>query len=330
MSFNDIPGQTTAKRMLQNSLRRGKVSHAYIFSGPVGTGRKAMAFALAQAIYCKESEDDACGECLECRKVLHGNHPDIHLVEPDGATIKIDQIRTLQKEFAYKATASATKIYILVQAERMTTQAANSLLKFLEEPSSSVVAILITENGHALLPTIQSRAQWVSFTPMPRRDMMAALQQEGLPLTLIRPAVHLAAGLGAARELATASWFAEMRNVVLQLAKETYTRFPQAFMTIQQKLTKSELAEHLPTFYDLLTLWLKDMVQLCLLRREHLVYPDHSDWMEPLARTRDVREWIRLTGQAVELQKRLRSNANPQLLLERTMIAIQGGVICIR
>lgn len=325
MSFHDIPGQAAAKRMLQNSLRRGKVSHAYIFSGPVGTGRKAMALALAQAIYCKEGVDDACGQCLECRKVLHGNHPDIHLVEPDGATIKIDQIRALQKEFGYKATASGTKIYILVQAERMTTQAANSLLKFLEEPSSSVVAILITENGNGLLPTIQSRAQWISFTPMPRQDMIAALQNEGLALPLIRPAVHLAAGLDAARELVGAAWFAEMRNVVLQLAKETCTRFPQAFMTIQQKLAKSELADHLPAFYDLLTLWLKDMVHLCLLRKERLVYPDQSDWMEPVARTRDVQEWIRLTGQAVELQKRLRSNANPQLLLERTIIAIQGG-----
>jgi DNA polymerase-3 subunit delta' len=325
MSFHDIPGQAAAKRMLQNSLRRGKVSHAYIFSGPVGTGRKAMALALAQAIYCKERVDDACGECLECRKVQHGNHPDIHLVEPDGAAIKIDQIRALQKEFAYKATASGTKIYILAQAERMTAQAANSLLKFLEEPSSSVVAILITENGNGLLPTIQSRAQWISFTPMPRPEMIAALLQEGLTPPLVRPAVHLAAGLDAARELAGAGWFAEMRSVVLQLAKEACTRFPQAFMTIQQKLAKSELAEHLPAFFDLLVLWLKDMVHLCLNRKEHLVYPDQTDWMEPLARTRDVREWIRLAGEAVELQKRLRFHVSPQLLVERTIIAIQGG-----
>ncbi|MFC0216149.1 DNA polymerase III subunit delta' [Paenibacillus chartarius] len=327
MSFKAIPGQPAAKRMLQNSLRRGKVSHAYIFSGPVGTGRRQMALALAKALYCRHrtEDQDACGECLDCRKVAHGNHPDIHIVEPEGQTIKIDQIRALQKEFAYKATASATKIYILVQAERMTSQAANSLLKFLEEPASSVVAILITENGNGLLPTIQSRAQWISFTPMPRGDMVTVLQQEGHALPLILPAVHLAAGVDAARELVTAPWFAEMRNVVIQLAREACTRFPQAFMTIQQRLAKSELAEHLPTFYDLLVLWLKDMVQLTLMRQEHLVYKDQTDWMAQIARTKDVREWIRITGQALELQKRLRSNANPQLLLEKTIISIQGG-----
>lgn len=325
MSFNAIPGQAAAKRMLQNSLRRGKVSHAYIFSGPVGTGRKQMALALAKAVYCKERVDDACGECLECRKVEHGNHPDLHLVEPDGASIKIDQIRELQKEFAYKATASGTKIYILSQAEKMTTQAANSLLKFLEEPSSSVIAILITENGNALLPTIQSRAQWISFTPMPRADMALALQQEGHAVQLIQPAVHLAAGLDAARALIQSNWFAEMRNVMLQLAKESVTRFPQAFTTIQQRLTKSELADHLATFYDLLVLWLKDMVHLCLGRKDRLVYTDQTDWMAQAARGRDVREWVRISGQAVELQKRLRFHANPQLLLEKTIITIQGG-----
>ncbi len=85
------------------------------------------------------------------------------MVAPDGASIKIEQIRELQKEFAYRATASGTKIYMLYHADKMTVQAANSLLKFLEEPTSRVVAILITENGNALLPTIQSRAQWIQF-----------------------------------------------------------------------------------------------------------------------------------------------------------------------
>jgi DNA polymerase-3 subunit delta' len=325
MSFALIKGQATAKRMLQNSLRSGKVSHAYIFSGPVGTGRKQMALTLAQAMYCSASADDACGECLECRKVAHGNHPDLHIVEPDGAAIKIDQIRDLQKEFAYKATASGTKIYIIQQAEKMTVQAANSLLKFLEEPSSSVVAILITENGHALLPTIQSRAQWITFTPVPREEMVQALLQEGHPIALIRPAVHLAAGIDAAREFIQANWFAEMRSVVLQLAKDTFTRFPNAIMTIQQKLTKSELSEHLHVFFDLLILWLKDMVNLCLMRKDRLVYTDQADWMAPLALGRDVRDWIRMTEQALDLQKRLRFNANNQLLLEKMVISIQGG-----
>ncbi|MCD1261911.1 DNA polymerase III subunit delta' [Paenibacillus athensensis] len=324
MSFQTIRGQAAARQLLQNGLRRGKLSHAYIFSGPVGTGRMEMAMALAKAIYCKTSIDDACGECLECRKVEHGNHPDLHIVQPDGASIKIEQIRELQKEFAYRATASGTKIYMLQQADKMTVQAANSLLKFLEEPASQVVAILITENGSALLPTIQSRAQWIAFTPMPREELVEALLADGHPAALALPAAHLTAGLLAARELITANWFAEMRNVVLQLAKETATRFPSSLLTLQQKVIKTELADHMSSLFDLLILWFKDMVQLRLERRDKLVYADQLDWMGSLALSRDVAEWVRMMEQAVDLQKRLRFNANAQLVVEKMLVEMQG------
>jgi DNA polymerase-3 subunit delta' len=324
MSFQAIRGQAAAKRLLQSGLRNDTLSHAYIFSGPVGTGRSEMAIALAKAIYCKVSVDDSCGECLECRKVEHGNHPDLHKVQPEGASIKIEQIRDLQKEFAYRATASETKIYILQHAEKMTVPAANSLLKFLEEPSSKVVAILITENGNALLPTIQSRAQWISFNPMPRDEMIKSLLAEGYPAVLVQPAAHITAGLAAARELIGANWFAEMRNVVLQLAKETLTRFPSSIVTIQQKLIKTELADHMSSLFDLLILWFKDMVQLRLGRRDNLVFTDQLDWMASLASSREVLDWVRMMDQAVSLQKRLRFNANPQLVIEKMLVDIQG------
>jgi DNA polymerase-3 subunit delta' len=324
MSFQAIRGQAPAKRLLQNGLRRNTLSHAYIFSGPVGTGRTEMALALAKAIYCTVHTDDACGECLECRKVEHRNHPDLHIVEPDGASIKIEQIRELQKEFAYRATASGTKIYILHHADKMTVQAANSLLKFLEEPTSKVIAILITENGNALLPTIQSRAQWVSFTPMPRDEMIGTLLQEGHPAVLVQPAVHMTAGLEAARKLIGSNWFAEMRNVVLQLAKETLTKFPLAIITVQQKLMKTELADHMSSLFDLMILWFKDMVKLRLERRDRLVYSDQLDWMGSLAFSREVSDWVRMMEQAIDLQKRLRFNANAQLVVEKMLAQIQG------
>jgi DNA polymerase-3 subunit delta' len=324
MSFQAIPGQAAAKRLLQNGLRQDRLSHAYIFSGPVGTGRSEMATALAKAIYCQNGTDDACGECLECRKVEHGNHPDLHVVAPEGASIKIEQIRELQKEFAYRATASGTKIYVLYHAEKMTVQAANSLLKFLEEPNSRVVAILITENGNALLPTIQSRAQWIQFTPMAREQMILALLEEGHPAALVQPAAYVTAGMHAARDLIGANWFAEMRTVMLQLAKETLTRFPTSMITVQQKIVKTELADHVSTLFDLLILWFKDMVQLRLERRDKLVYNDQLDWMSSLALSRDVSVWVRMMEQAVDLQKRLRSNANSQLVIEKMLVEMQG------
>ncbi|CAG7651990.1 hypothetical protein PAESOLCIP111_06434 [Paenibacillus solanacearum] len=324
MSFQSIAGQDRVKRILQNSLRTDKVSHAYIFTGPSGTGRSAMAKEFAKAIYCQVLKDDACGECLNCRKVEHGNHPDLHWVVPDGASIKIEQIRELQQQFAYRATASGTKMYVLEKAETMTVQAANSLLKFLEEPTSHVVAILITENGHALLPTIRSRSQWIPFVPMARSAMTEALLKEGQPPALVQIAVHLAAGVDAARTLMQGNGFAELRNLVIQLTKESLGRLPSALLTAQQKLTKGELSEHLVTFLDMLILWLKDMVQLSVGNRESLIYKDQTDWMAQQAMHYPSHHWIACMELAIETQKRLRFHTNPQLALEKLLMRLKG------
>src|SRR5690606_29783848 len=134
MSFQRIPGQEQAKRILQSGLTGNKVSHAYIFHGPAGTGKKALAMAFAKGLLCERRGADSCGECLACRKVDSGNHTSLHLIAPDGASVKIDQIRELQKQFAYRQSAgSGPQVYIVEEADKLTTQAANSLLKFLEE-----------------------------------------------------------------------------------------------------------------------------------------------------------------------------------------------------
>lgn len=324
MPFQSVEGQERVKRVLQNSLRGDKVSHAYIFTGPGGTGRRAMALAFAQAIYCQVLPDDACGECLDCRKAAHGNHPDIHWLAPDGASIKIEQIRELHKQFAYRSSLSGTKMYIVEEAHKMTVQAANSLLKFLEEPSSRVVAVLITENENALLPTIRSRAQLISFTPLNREQMTKVLLSEGHSPVLVQTAVRLAAGTAAAREIIQGNGFAEVRNVVIQLCQEALSRLPSALLLLQQQLTKGGLSDKLPLFLDLIMLWLKDMVQLRLGRSESLVYSDQAAWMSEKAVQYSLDHWTSCLERTVETQKRLRFHTNAQLVLEQLLMELKG------
>ena len=116
MRISDITGQPKAVKLLQAAIRTGNVSHAYLFGGPAGTGRKQAALAFAQALFCTSGGPDACGECLACRKIEHGNEPDLHLVEPDGAAIKIDQIRGLQRDMSYRSAEAKRKVYIMEQA----------------------------------------------------------------------------------------------------------------------------------------------------------------------------------------------------------------------
>jgi len=325
MSFRSIAGQERAKALLRRALAADRIAHAYLFAGPPGSGRMEMAQAFAQAIFCEKDGDDACGECLECRKVLHGNHPDLHLLRPDGATVKIEQIRSLQRELAYRSAGAGYKVYILEGAETMTTQAANSLLKFLEEPPSPVVAILLAPSAQAVLPTILSRTQLVAFVPGDREALEKLLVQEGKPQLLARAAVNLSSGLGSARNLVDENWFADIRNVVIQLGKESPSRFAASMLQAQQKVFKTDLAEHVEILLQLLALWYRDMIYAMTGRQHQMVFPDQAEWISKTAWSRPIGSWVAVMEAALTAARRMKAHVAPQLALEQFLVNVREG-----
>ncbi|MBD2872864.1 DNA polymerase III subunit delta' [Paenibacillus arenilitoris] len=325
MSLEQVAGQWKAQRILKHALQSGKISHAYLFNGPSGTGRMAMAREFAKALFCTAGGADACGECLECRKFEHGNQTDLTMVAPEGQSIKIDQIRELQRDFSYRNTGTKRKVYMIEQADKMTVQAANSLLKFLEEPLSPVVAILITDNGQAVLPTIRSRTQWVPFLPMSPESMLQKLVEEGAPQALARAAVQLTSGLAGARQFLQQNQFAEIRNLVIQLGKESLTRFTAAMITAQQQLFKTELVEHIQLLLSLLVIWFKDLIQFQAGRQDSIVFIDQLDWISKHAFNRSVAQWVCCMEHTLEAGKRMRANVAPQLAFEQLLVNLQEG-----
>lgn len=318
-------GQWKALRLLGNALQSEKVSHAYLFHGPAGSGRMAMAEAFAVSLFCTAGGWEACGECLECRKFQHGNQSDLIKIVPDGQSIKIDQIRELQRKLSYRSTQSERAVYIMNGAERMTLQAANSLLKFLEEPAAQVVGILIAENGQAVLPTIRSRTQWVPFLPLSPEKMLDQLVKEGAPPLLARAAVHLSSGIGGAREIIQQNEFAEIRNLVIQLGKESITRFTAAMVTIQQHLSKKDASQHVNLLLSLFILWFKDLTQFQAGRRDNIVFIDQLDWISSHAYNRSFGGWVDCMEHVLEAGKRIRGNVAPQLAIEQLMVKLQEG-----
>lgn len=325
MNIRDLPGQALAKKILQNAISGGNVSHAYIFHGPPGTGKRAMALAFAKALLCLGGGSDACGTCLSCRKFDSGNHTGLSVIQPDGASVKIEQIRNLQRQFVYRSeTGDTRRVYIVEEADRMTAQAGNSLLKFLEEPSAELTAVLIADNMQALLPTIRSRAQAVPFSPLPPGDMEQALVAEGVPQELARPAVRMAAGLEAARELANANWFAELRNLVIQLAKESEPGGLSPLATAMKRLpARSDLAGHIDAVFDLFLLWCKDMLHMQWNRKERIVFTDQLETIARETYKRSAAEWTALMHMALQAKRRIRGHANAQLTLDQFLIALE-------
>lgn len=173
MTFDSIIGHDRQKSILRRALENQRVAHAYLFEGPDGIGKRLVALALARALLCESGQ--GCGDCHPCRKVDHNNHPDIHLLDADGATIKIDQVRALQKELSLKPLEGQYKICLIDGAEQFNPAAANALLKTLEEPQPNTVIILLCSRPDALLTTIKSRCQRLPFQRLPKQRLTEIL-----------------------------------------------------------------------------------------------------------------------------------------------------------
>ena len=166
-----IIGHDEIITQLQHAIQSNRIAGAYLFVGPAGVGKETVAIHFAKSINCLESGEGACGDCISCRKTEVGNHPDTQIVSPSGARTRIDQIRELQKRIVYRPLEGVRKVVILREAERMNLEAANCLLKTLEEPPAESVLILLTTNLDALLPTIRSRCQIIKFSPLAPNEL---------------------------------------------------------------------------------------------------------------------------------------------------------------
>lgn len=160
--FENIVGNEKIKTELINSVKNNKIAHSYLFVGIEGIGKKIIATEFAKMILCLDN-NKYCNKCKSCIEFDSNNNPDFTIIEPDGNSIKIDQIRNLQRKIQEKPIISEYKVYIIDNADKMTTEAQNCLLKTLEEPPEYAIMILIGSNENLFLTTIKSRCMIIHF-----------------------------------------------------------------------------------------------------------------------------------------------------------------------
>jgi DNA polymerase III subunit delta' len=318
--------QPVVLQMIQNSMKKKRVAHAYLFEGEKGTRKRDVSLLFAKSILCERPENGvACESCSNCKRINNGNHPDLHLIEPDGLSIKKEQIKNLQAEFTKTGVESNKKIYIVVHADKMTPNAANSLLKFLEEPSSETMAILITEQVHRILPTIISRCQMISFKPLPKEQLEKQLLNEGIHPNLAVLASNLTNNYEEAVEICRNEWFAQARLIVLKLYEVLQKSPFQAMVKIQEDFMQHfKEKDQIERALDLLLLIYKDLLQIQLGKEEHLIFPDQQGlWKSNALQVSTSRLSNNMTS-ILEAKRKLNANMNSQLLLEQLVLRLQG------
>lgn len=175
MAFEDILGNQHTKNLLQKLLRRERLPNSLIFRGPEGVGKNEAAMVTAKALNCLNSRDNACEKCANCEAVNKGNFPDLMILEPEKDVIKIEKVRLLKQTACLKPMVGKKRVFIIKHAEILKQDAANTLLKILEEPPLYSHIILTTHKDHLILSTIMSRCQVLTFSPISREDVRARL-----------------------------------------------------------------------------------------------------------------------------------------------------------
>ncbi len=319
--------QPNVVKILTNSMKKNRLAHAYIFEGSRGVGKRAIALHLAKYYFCiNRNGVNPCMECSECKRIDSRNHPNVHTISPDGQSIKKDQVSYLQKEFSFRGVESKRKFYIIEHADKMTASAANSLLKFLEEPVSETIAVLTTENTHAILNTIQSRSQIVSFSPLSPKGMVELLVNNGILPQIASVLALLTTDLAEAENLCTDDWVVQARNLVIQLTEEIFSRPHQVMFTLQEKwLELFKGKEQLDLGLDLLLLWYRDLLYTQIGQTSDLVYIDQKERLEELALYRSREKLSKQLSAIYEAKRHLSANVNPQLLMEKLLVRLQEG-----
>lgn len=322
MSFKDIVGQEEAKRILQSAIKNNRLSHAYLFVGPEGVGKRLTAKTLAKALNCQRGNIDSCDKCRNCIRIDLDEYPDVKIIEPVGTSIKIEKVREIKRVASLKPLEGKKKVYIILEASAMTQPAANSLLKTLEEPQGETLFILTTSHIPGLLPTIVSRCQLVRFKPLPPEVIENFLIKKG---GIAKDEAYMASNLseGSLRKgmRIASSEQKELRNRVIDLIAKISLKDMEGIFETAREFTQDR--DQIPFILSIVSSWYRDV--LVFKESEDPSSLVNMDKKEEIAKEvekyskEEIEEIISLVLKTIDYIKR---NINPQLAIETLLLKI--------
>ncbi|NVM21066.1 MAG: DNA polymerase III subunit delta' [Desulfobacterales bacterium] len=331
MTFESIIGQEKPIGLLSRMIEKDRIPHALLFTGIDGIGRQTTAKTLAMALNCLRPEGVlACGECRSCRKVISGNHPDIIIVKPSGAFIKIDQVRDVRRQLRFAPLEGNCRAIIVNDAHNMKTEAANAMLKILEEPPDATIIILTATQTMDLLPTIVSRCHHIPFRPIPFEKITGVLVARGrLDREAAGTVAILAKGsLGKALAADVKKWMA-WRTGLLEGIGSISTESIQPLFAFADALARDK--DRLEDALAMITVWFRDVL-MCKVYPEKVVNRDFMDDIERASKKRSIDQILEKITAVFSAQTAIWRNSNPRLTLEVMMMRLyeQSELKCLK
>ena len=329
MGFPQIIGHEPQKEFLQNSVRKNRISHAYLFSGPEGVGKKLAAIGFAKLINCakRETENLDC-ECVSCAKTEKGLNPDVLVFGyPGEKTIKVGQVRQDIERLIHLAPyENPYKVFIIDDAQRMNFNAQNAFLKTLEEPPPNSVIILITTLADLLMPTIRSRCQSVVFQPLGVGEVREFLEKKR-PGENDPELVSRISGGSISRALNTDEEYLRKRTEYIGCVMAVDGKKPLTLFDSVEKIQKDikgKGPEELKTVFDILSTWLRDSIVIKTSgEKEEIVNTDLIEQLNEYSEKRDMSE---LLGKFAALEQTMtrisENNVNVEVSLENLLLRL--------
>ena len=330
-----VIGQTRIVGLLQRSLEQGALAHAYLFVGPAHVGKMTLALNLAQALNCEQT-DRPCGECTSCQKIASAKHADVQIIgltqnmdsdeTKPRVEIGIDQIRQMQHSSSLPPFEGEYKVYIIEEAGKLSIEAANCLLKTLEEPVGKVVFILLATSDYLLPATVISRCQRLELFPLAVGEIEAGLVSrwsiEPKKAQLLARLCHGCLGWAvlAGSDDSLLEQRAERIDRLLEIVKAGYEK---RFAYVAE-LT-AQFSRNRGLVYEVLDLWLDWWHDLLLAKAnssDSIINVDFLTTLVEMAQHYSLAQIRAVIGNIQAVNKQLRQNANPQLALEVLMLSI--------
>lgn len=324
--FEQIVGHEDIIQHLQNAILMDKVSHSYIFAGEPGAGKKLLTSLFAMTLQCREHGKDPCLSCDSCKKALSKNHPDIiYVYHEKPNSISVEEIRTqVVNDVDIKPYQGPYKIYLISDAEKMTPQAQNALLKTIEEPPAYAIIILLTSNVDALLPTIVSRCVTLYLKAL-SDDLVKGYLMERLHVPDYQAEIDASfaqGNIGKAVEVATSEEFVEMTERAVQILKYARRMELNELAEIVKKISgdRKKAQEYL----DLFKIWFRDVLMFKATREvDNLVFKNELNHIKEQAKNSSYEGLEEILGAIDKAKVRLNANVNFDLTMELLFLTIR-------